>query len=251
MPEIVISFILFLLALIALFVVGPIVIRLRQWQSLTPKFEACDSDDVVTPEAGKMIYDLQNSGFLLRGQWRVSGFFSATGVLFLAERPRSHDIVRVVIVRASTRIVTTLILETLFENGGRIVTSNSQYLLGAPQFPDVTPVWLPGMPDATSLYRIHEKVTDFIGGSQKRISIGEDCVGFLLDQVKSSQSHLVNTGYFWRDESQGILRPTLKGAIFMSLRNTGPIKWLYFAKRRRQTRELLRELGIHYESDAE
>jgi hypothetical protein len=225
------------------FVVGPVRMRARSWQSADPVYTP-DDEGGLPPAAWLTAADLRSLGFEDRGTWRHHGAALATGRLILLEHPRTRDLAKVLVVTARTRRSVTLVLQTRFADGTEVVTGNSRLIAGFPALPEATVAWLPELRDAASLYRVHAQLRDTLGGSHERVGIGDDPAAFLRDGSVRSLANWVATGYYAFDPVRGVVRPTWKGAALITWRLLWPVKPLFRARRRRGTRQLLDRLGI-------
>lgn len=225
------------------FVLGPIRMRARSWQSADPQYTP-DDESRLPSAARRAAADLRALGFEDRGTWQHDGAARATGRLILLEHPQTRDVAKVLSVTAGTRESITLVLQTRFADGTEVVTANSRVIAGFPPLPEVTAAWLPELRDAESLYKVHDQLREALGGAQKRVEIGDDPAAFLRDGSIRSLANWVVTGYYALDADRGVVRPTWKGAALITWRLLWPVKPLFRARRRRATRQLLDRLGI-------
>jgi hypothetical protein len=224
------------------FVLGPVRMRARSWQSADPVY--VPDDEGLLPPAACLAADLRSLGFEHRGTWQHHGAALATGRLILLEHPRTRDIAKVLVVTARTRKSVSLVLQTRFADGTEVVTANNRVIAGFPALPEVTVAWLPEFRDAESLYRVHAQLRGALGGAQERVGIGDDPAAFLRDGSVRSLANWVATGYYALDPVRGVVRPTWKGAALITWRLLWPVKLLFRARRRRATQLLLDHLGI-------
>jgi hypothetical protein len=225
------------------FVVGPVRMRARSWQSADPVYTP-DDESRMPPAARLTAAALRALGFEDRGTWQHHGAALATGRLILLEHPRTRDVAKVLVVTARDRQVITLLLQTRFADGTEALTANNPILSGFPPLPEVTVAWLPEVRDAESLYQVHDQLRDALGGVRERVGIGDDPAAFLRAGSIRSLANWVVTGYYVLDPVRGVVRPTWKGAALITWRLLGPVKQLFRARRRRATQQLLDRLGI-------
>jgi hypothetical protein len=242
----VILLLIFLLS--SIWIGAPVAYRLTHRSLLRPQFEP-GSEDSFPQASARKIADLEALGFVVLGRWGYAGHSHATAQVILAEHPQNFDVAKLVVVVASTRREETLLFQTRFEDGSDIVTANNRTPTGMPRLPESTVLWLPELRGARSLFRAHERMRNSLGSDKKRLPLGNDAVGYLIEGAKRMHVHFVETGYFYSDEPHGVLRPTWKGAMLMTWKLLWPVKPLFRAWRRRQTRNLLREFGVHLDQD--
>jgi|SRR5579864_1007619 len=230
------------------FLMAPIRMRLRSWQSADPVYSP-DDERRLPLAARRAAADLRALGFEDRGTWRHHGAALATGRIILLEHPRTHDLVKVMVVTVHSRMSITISLQTRFADETEVWTFNSRNVGGFPPLPGVTTAWLPELRDAGQLHYVHAQLADALGGTRKRREIEEDPATFLRDVSTRSLANWVRTGYYALDAARGLVRPTWKGATLIAWRWRlhWPVKPLYQARRRRATRELLDRLGIALE----
>jgi hypothetical protein len=223
---------------------APIRVRLNNWYRADSAYEPCEGNHLA-PDVARTIADLSDLGFAVHGHWQLTGHSRATGQVTLLEHPQTLDVAKVLDTATGQRRHATLLFQTRFEDGTEVATANNQITVGLPPLPETTAVWLPEVGDTRQLYRVHQQVRDSLGRSKKRLSVGPDPVAFLTAGRDRIRAHHVATGYYYLDELHGVYRPTWKGAVLMTWRLIWPLRPLYRAWRRRPTRQLLRELGIH------
>lgn len=221
-------------------------VRLNNWHSADSGFEPWEGHYLAL-DMTRMIADLSNLGFAVRGHWQLTCHFPATGQVTLMEHPRTRDVAKVVVTEAGTRRNVVLMFQTRFEDGTEIATANPQHTVGLPSLPEITVLWLLELRDAEQLYHVHTKVTAFLGVGKKRRAVGHDPAAFLSAGQNRMYAHWVESGYYYFDERRRVYRPTWKGALLMTGRLVWPIQPLYRAWRRRPTRKLLGELGVRLE----
>jgi hypothetical protein len=228
------------------FVMGPIRMRSRSWQSADPVY-SLDDEGRLPLAARRTAADLRALGFEDRGTWRHQGAALATGRVILLEHPRNHDVARVNVVAVRTRVSVTLAFQTCFADETEVWTANNRLLSGFPPLPGVTVVWLPELRDAAQLCHVHTQLADALGGARKRRGIGADPAAFLRDVSTRSLANWVRTGYYALDADRGVVRPTWKGAALITWRLCWPVKPLFRARRQRTTQQMLDRLGIALE----
>jgi hypothetical protein len=163
------------------------------------------------------------------------------------EHPHNLDVAKVMISTAGRIRVVVSQFQTRFEDGTEIATANNPLSSGLPSFPDQIVVWLPEMHDLKQLYAVHTEVIAAQRIRKKKLPIGPNPTGSLIEARDRLLAHLVDKGYYYRDDT--VYRPTWKGALLLTYRHLWPVRRFYQSWRRRPTRELLRELGIHLEHD--
>jgi hypothetical protein len=193
-----------------------------------------------------MVDELVDLGFVVLGHWRVPDHANATGVMTLLEHPQTLDVASVIVTKGRNRSgrTYTLAFQTRFEDCTEISTANSPKTVGLPRQARITGLWLPEVRDPRELHRVHEQVRNRLGVGKRRLSVGPDCLAFLLDSRRQTIDEWVKEGYYYLDQAEGVCRPTWKGAVLTTWRLIWPIRPLFRARRRRATHRLLRELGV-------
>jgi hypothetical protein len=223
-------------------------VRFKHSLSAEARLEPWEDDD-PEPEAERVLADLRELGFVVRGQWRHTGHSAATGIITLLEHPQTLDSAKVMVTSArSRRSHVALVFQTRFADGTEVAAANNQLTAGFPPLPAVTVLWLPEERDPRRLYRIHEQLRDHVGAGRKCKPIGPDPLAFLVEGIERMHAHMVATGYFFHDPAGNVLRPTWKGAVLTTWRQLWPLRPIFRARRRRPTQRLLRELGIRDDS---
>ncbi len=224
-------------------ITAPIRVRLNHKLSADAVYVPCEGDRLAA-DVTRLIADLRELGFVVRGHWLNKGHSVATGHLTLLEHPQTLDAAQIVVARAGTSRKVTLLFRTRFEDGTEVVTAKNQLTAGLPPLPEITALWLPEERDPRRLWRVHNQVRDRLGAGKKRLPVGPDPVAYLTAARDRMHAHFVQTGYFYLDAAHGVYRPTWKGAVLMTWRQLRVIRPLYRAWRRRPTRKILRELGV-------
>jgi len=141
------------------------------------------------------------------------------------------------------------VFRTDFTDGTTLATSNSSTL----QFRPPRPTWrshrFVKIEDPAVLQQLHEaiierscagRIRDLLLDSQFK----GDWLAFARYQASEEPAHLVDTGYYWLDESADVLRPTIKGAFISAWKHSWPWKQLRGRKRDRDAARTLLELGL-------
>lgn len=235
-----------LLVYVVLAIRAPIRFRSRNWPAAAPTYEPLDDND-LPPDVAGIIGVLGELGFVVLGHWQLASHTPATSYVTVLEHPETRDVARVVEVMTRTSRQVALGFETRFEDGTEVATANNQSTSGRGWLPGVTVVWLPEVRDAWELYRVHGQVRDALGAGKKRLPVGADPVTFLQAGTDRLFRYWLESGYYYLDEDHRVYRPTWKGAVLTTWRLLGPVRPLYRAWRRRQTRKLLDALDIDRE----
>jgi hypothetical protein len=239
-----------------IWIVMPISLKLRQWASPNPDIEAIDVLSEETPEAFAAAYrraeqSMQDIGFRIAGCLRVLN--AAPGgrtVIALFENAKERQtaqlftvIVRVGFVR---KTVTVLIFTTEFDDGTKLITSNSRQPAimprvrirqGSEAFPKIT--------RPRRLFEIHQASVARYGGGATRLEPSiEDPVEYLRQRWRAESATFLETGYFYHDEKHDVYRPTWRGAYLMAWKLLWPVKPILLLIRKRRAARLLRELGL-------
>ena len=142
-----------------------------------------------------------------------------------------------------------LAFETMFDDGTAVATENSWLPSALPTRPLLTRFWLPDLRNPRQLYLVHDQARDSLGFGKMRLAIGKDPVAFLSAGTSRVNIHRVESGYYFLDETNCVYRLTWKGAFLMTCRFFRSTKPFYRAWRRRQSRNLLRKLGVRLDVD--
>jgi hypothetical protein len=226
----------------------PIRVRLTHRLSADAGFVPCEGDRLA-PDVLRVVADLRDLDFVVRGHWWNKAHSVATGQLTLMEHPETLDAAKILVTRSGTSRHVSLIFQTRFDDGTEIVTANNQITAGLPPVPGVTAIWLPEERDPRRLGHVHDQVRDGLGAGKKRLPVGPDPVAFLEAGRDRMHAHFVQTGYFYLDEAGGVYRPTWKGAVLITWRQLRVVRPFHQAWRRRPTRKILHELGVSLDPD--
>ena len=239
-----------------IWIVVPISLKLRQWTSPNPDIEAIDVLSEETPQAFAAAYlraepSMQEIGFRIAGCLRVmnAGPGGQT-VIALFENAKDGLTAQLftVIARAGfvRKTVTVLIFSTEFDDGTKLVTSNSRQPVimprvrirqGSEAFPKFT--------RPRRLFEIHQASVARYGGGATRLEPSiEDPVEYLRQRWRTESATFAETGYFYYDEKHDVYRPTWRGAYLMAWKLLWPVKPILGLIRKRRAARLLRELGL-------
>ncbi len=218
-------------------------IRSRNWYSLNSHYELLD-DDNRAADVNEMVTNLESLGFILRGYWQITGQSMGSGRLHLLEHPKSRDVAKVMVVKVGPRRVFTLVLQTRFEDGTEVVTSNAKTIAAFPRLPGITAAWLPKEADFRRLVRIHDQIRDHLGAGKQRVPIGDDTAAFLQTATDDIRAHWVKTGYYAINNRRHIYQLTWMGVVRIAVSVAWPLREIHRSRRRRETANLLRECGI-------
>jgi hypothetical protein len=144
---------------------------------------------------------------------------------------------------------TYTVFRTDFTNGTTLATTNSPTLQFRPPRPSWQSHRFTKIQDPAVLHQLHEAIIErFHAGSIKDLLLDSrfrgDWLVFARFQAREEPQHLVDTGYFWLDESADVLRPTIKGAFLSAWKQHWPWKQLRVRKRDRDAARTLREFGL-------
>jgi hypothetical protein len=226
---------------------SPIRFRNTSWHTIEPGFEP-SKDTSMPPDVEEIVAEMQQLGFVVLENWVYSGFSRGTGSLALLEHPQTLDVAKVLITSSGPIRHMISLFQSRFEDGTEINTVNNPFSSGLPPLPEQTVLWLPEVKDVHQLYRIHTLVIQGQRIRKKKIPIGPNPINYLSEGRDRLLAHHVETGYYYLDKNHNVYRPTWKGAILATWKHVWPLRPLYQSWRRRPTRELLRELGIHLEA---
>jgi hypothetical protein len=239
--------------LATLFIVTPLRIRSKQWKPAHPIFEPIDFESDVSVGGAALLRasrrvtaELAPQGFVTRGHFRWANHFpAAAGFVGLLENPQTKETARLIVAQSARRTDVVLAFFTRFDDGSEVATTNHRRPSGLPGAAWRTGLWLPEIRDARALYEVHKQVVDRLGIAKKRALNPGDAATVLRDSTSREQARFAQAGYYYLDEDGERYWFTCKGAFLVAWRLTWPINVLYRAGRRRQTRKLLRELGIN------
>jgi hypothetical protein len=237
-------------------IVAPAGLKLRQWASPNPDIEAIDVQSEETPEAFAAAYRraepfMQEIGFRIAGCLRVTN--SAPGgriVIALFENAKERQTAQLFTVIARVgfvlKTVTVLVLITEFDDGTKLITSNSRIPVimprvrirqGSAAFPKIT--------RPRRLFEIHQASVARYGGGATRLEPSiEDPAEYLRQRWRTESATFLETGYYYHDEKHDVYRPTWRGAYLMAWKLLWPVKPILGLIRKRRAARLLRELGL-------
>ncbi len=246
---------LFVVVVLAPFVLGPIMVHRNQWSGLEPQYQVFDPEGRGSPPelAGHYAWTAKELGSLgfgpecsvrnSKSSPNASGFVS----LFRDRRHREvAKILTAVAVQGPIRNATSFVVfVTEFADGTEVMTSNNP---SSKVFPSRRPPFhgftFPRVPEIDRLLALHRAlVRRYEDGLIRVDPVGDDPHEYLRqrDHVLPL-TRCVAHGYYYIDKLAGLYRPTWKGAILMSWKLTPPIKQVRQAWTRIKEEWLLRAL---------
>ncbi len=238
-----------IVVLILPFLASIMILLFSVWFSLEPDYEAWPFKH-VPHDLAHMTLQLDDLGFIVRGRWEDTGFSAGRALIILAEHPETCDMVNLLVFVNGKQRVQTTSFQTRFDDGAEVATSNAAAIIGLPVEAHVTSVWLPNLRDVEALYDAHRQLRAAIGEGKKCLPIGRDAESFLTSLTVRQRQHYIDCRYFYRVRDDDIMRPTIKGALLMSLRMFWAIKPFYRAWKGLATKKLLHRYAISLDRDA-
>jgi hypothetical protein len=169
---------------------------------------------------------------------------ATTAVGALLEHPVHGDLASFAIMRAPNVAPQAVpLFESEWDDGFRVLTTNSSQASVFPRSPAVDAMTLPTVRELDALYRIHRARVARAKTSAERLHLsrGEDALTIERNrQARDRHQHLAS-GYLLREGD--VVRPTVRGACLMTWRSLPPWKNLQFRERDRREAALLQELG--------
>jgi hypothetical protein len=137
---------------------------------------------------------------------------------------------------------------TKFVDACVVETANSGHVSPFPAVEGKTFRQFPEIVDPKSLYKIHQSLTEPMGGTPRDFPApGEEAASLANSLAGFYRTH-VGTGYLQEVDPDWIYRPTVKGAILMTWKLLPPVSWVMRWRRSVHNRTLLAELGLLAES---
>jgi len=244
------------LVLVAQWLIGTPMIKMRQWSAPNALVEPFDpwSGDIphdVVESVRQDAASIEELGFRNLGHYRVSESGPSTNAFVTVfenqqEGHTSQLLTVKVKVGPVSKSVTTLVFTTEFADGTKLTTSNSKVVS---LFPRVRTregtMSFPRIRDPRKLYEIHQASVARFGGAVKRLMAAvEDAAEFLRQGIRVETAKLAETGYYYIDEKYDVYRPTWKGAILMTSKLVWPVKQIRGLIRQGRAARLLRELMV-------
>jgi hypothetical protein len=259
-PSILIWFAVAFVAIFLLpYILGPIMLRLNMTQDAHPEVVPFPIDHPDLPEPVRDHFDA------VTVEMARVGFEPVAGLALPRQTPNVKAVILMFANRATkdAAIATAIYadklqppLQTAYVEivsrfrDGRIVQTNNSHQMGAfPEKEGITTTYLPSVPEADRLYRIHlaigERAAD---NAVKVLRLDEDFRGdaraYLACGLREELERQIDTGYLFLDSANEVFRPTLKGAFLMCWAMLFPWKQLRFANRNRKEKRLLEELRV-------
>jgi hypothetical protein len=244
------------LLLLVPWLMGPLLIKLTQWNSANPEIEefdpfADDCPDAVVESVPKVETSMADLGFRSRGHFRVSGAVP-NGEAFVTvfenskEKQTAQLFTMVVSSGPASQTSTVIGFTSEFSDGTKLATSNSKVMSlmprvrmrdGSASFPEIR--------GPRRLYEIHQACLVHYCGDALRVEpVMKDPSEFLRRSIHDDTAKFAETGYYYFDEAHERYRPTWIGACLMTWKSLWPSSAIRRAIRRRTTKRMLEELGL-------
>jgi hypothetical protein len=240
------------------YVVGPILIRRSVTQKLDPDLVPFPPDHPSLPA------DVAQHFREATRQLVEAGFEVLTGFGLPRQTPR----VRAVLILFANRVTKEAAMATamygdlpdgpqlqtayveiisLFRDGALVQTNNSRVLGAFPKRPGVFTTQFPQVHNIARLVTLHRALVERYGGvGEKRLRLDEEFHGdaraYLAACMREELERQVPNGYMFLSESEGLFRPTWKGAFLMTWKQLFPFKQLREAYRDRRAKQLVAEI---------
>jgi hypothetical protein len=235
---------------------APLTIKLRHWNSPHPQIEACDPLAVEEPEefaesARELELAMADLGFCCLGYYRltkqVPGCESLV-LLFANESEKQTAKWLTVMFQSGPlrKMATSLLFTTDFTDGTRLATSNN--LLPSP-FPRIRvregTASFPAVRGPRRLCEIHRAcIKHFCGDAIRVLPTIKDPAEFLRQSIGEELAKFAESGYLYLDDKLDVYRPTWIGAYLIGWKLLWPLKPIRAMIRRRRAARLLLDLGF-------
>jgi hypothetical protein len=238
------------------YVLGPVLVRLTQRASRTPRFDPYDPAHHRTPSsivtsAQEVAAGLTAAGFEQVADVFQTGYIAGMASrLVLFERKATGQraaSVGIYIDAEPTRIVANYVeVVADFSDGRSLVVNNAATFGANAPVPGKMIEQFPAVRDPARLAAIHEKLIERTRGdaSVARRDLGQDIGAYLTDMLVREMEEQVPLGYFWLDGGANAYRPTWKGATLMCWKLLPPMSTLRHRQIRRRAAQLLAELAL-------
>lgn len=235
------------------FVAGPFVIRASHMTSAGDHFDpiepAAMPTDVVN--RAKIISEkLEAHGFRVVEHLYQSGQVTGTtGYVTLLRNEAAGDLASIGHLQAQcgTTVIRAdvVVFCTEFEDGIKIGTSNVKSPGMWRSNPKHKAFKFPMIQDPVKLYFAHKTLTARFGSNAAPTLPREGRDVFCFNNaILEEYAKQVEYGYYYLDEDLNAFRPTWKGAVLMSWKNTQPVFSLRTAVAERSARRLARQLNV-------
>jgi hypothetical protein len=239
------------LAAVVLFpwVIGPVVIRLAQWESTRIWLVPVDPLGANTPAAiGRAGPELKRLGFArVRTFQMVDAVPNASAYVSVYFNDKSLDVAKVNVAVAPSREVSYLVFGSELADGSEVYTSNLAVPIVTPPLGwPVRNLAFPGVDDPARLYAIHRAR---VKNEPRRRPPVDDPHAYLLRTETRALDHHVERGYFYRPAEGRRQFPTWKGAVLMTWKSVWPVPAVRRALKRLRAWLALRRLAIDEQGD--
>jgi hypothetical protein len=245
-----------LAAAAALFYLGlPIIVKLGTRQPSRLELEAIDSIASHTLSPSVEAYfettheALTRDGFALAGRALITnapGAEQAFVAVYLNRQTGDMAAAQLWVVRLGQAPPTesaALAHQTLADHGREVETSNLAEVPILIQRPGQDVVCLPEVSDAHRLYVIHRKRLERLQLGKGLLPADGDVLRLMAEQYGADMDYHVSEGYWEPTGEPEQIRPTWKGAYYMTWRFIPPGKWLVLGWQSFRNSRLLEELG--------
>jgi hypothetical protein len=241
------------------YILGPIMLRLNMTQQAHPEVVPFPIDHPDLPEPVRDHFDA------VTGEMARVGFQPVAGLALPRQTPDVRAII-LMFANRSTRdaaIATAIYADKLdpplqtayveiisrFRDGALVQTNNSNQMGAFPVKEGVTTTYIPTVPQADRLYRIHQALVErHARDAVKVLRLDEefrgDAAAYLTVGMREELEGQIGTGYMFLTSGGDVFRPTWKGAFLMCWALLFPWKQLRFARRDRKAQRLLEELRV-------
>ena len=253
MQDLVALIAMFSLALLANFIIAPIIIHSTLKYKVHPTIEKCLFEDMA-PDAGFYLDQIAQA-------LRVCGFNLAESLSIIDHVPKmkyyqtlfinratGHMALGTVIYRKKgeslVMILKCLEFLTQFADGHKVETTNVKMAAGFPPSTVRKVFRLPQLQDPYQLYEVHRILVSRSDTGAGRFvpPVGSENV-FLVGEINQEMERLVSVGWFCHHEKYHSYRPTWKGSFLMTWKQLWPVKQIRLARIRKAAHNLLGTLG--------
>lgn len=138
----------------------------------------------------------------------------------------------------------TFYFRTSFQDGHSVETANSREINPFPKLPHHDGRQFPEIEDVRRLLEIHRLRAAAFGPRPREAAAADGLVAALTRSMAEFYAAHVGTGYLQVVEPGRCFRPTLRGAVLMTLQLLPPANWVLARRRRRENAEFLASHGL-------
>jgi hypothetical protein len=259
-PSILIWFVVgFAILFLLPYVLGPIMLRLTLTQQANPEVVPFPIDHPDLPEPVRDHFDTVTTQMARVGFEPISGLalprqtpnVKAVILLFVNRTTKDAAIATAIYADKLDPPLQTAYVEIIsrYRDGTLVQTNNSSQMGAFPSKEGATTTYIPSVPQADRLYRIHQALAERSArDAVKVLRLDEefhgDAVAYMAFAMREELDGQIETGYMFLSPDGEVFRPTWKGAFLMCWAMLFPFKQIRFARRDRKEQRVLEELRV-------